>query len=169
MAETLQNRLGVIEALDDLARAFLKVSDVLHDCARELSDQLAEDCTETKELAEIKPLEDAPVKKKVAKPRTLPGRSGLFDTKRMRIGIKIKFLSRSRPTEFADMKQFGKYLTGMTPDYRLFTLPKHIDTADSYIQLVKDAVVKLVEKHRPELGEVEWVEKVTSDGRHLRA
>lgn len=165
MADSIQIKLSTIEVLDDLSRAFLKLSDALHDCASELSNALAEEYTEqqeTKQLAEVKPVQPK-------KPRTLPGRTGLFDTKRIRDSITIKFASHRSPTTFATFKRLGMFLTGVTPRGRLFTLPHHIDTGEQYIRFVKEQISRLVQEHRPDLGGVDWVSRTTSDDTLLKA
>ena len=271
MENTTQIRLGVIEALDDLAKAFLRVSDVLHDCSTELSDTLAEeesagqpqaeaftrhavvlykshakapygpavyvaltydqqtmDHNVTSEVSqgtcpswEDKPgyscclssvwlpagqavdgdilaklveaakefigrfrdqrlvasvraaldrlaTEEGPIDVEDL-PRTLPGRSGLFDTKRMRAPVTVKFTKRTRAVTFADFKKLGLFLTGVTPQHRLFSLSRHIDTGEQYIQYAKKHVDRIVRESRPDLGGVEWISRTTSDGVVLKA
>ena len=102
-------------------------------------------------------------------PKHLPGRSGLFDTKRVRSELTVKFGNRTRPRVFATAKRLGLFLTGVTPAHRLFTIAPHLDSGQEYIDFVWRQVNRIVEQNRPDLGGVEWVAKRTSDGVLLKS
>lgn len=164
------------KTVGSLTDLIIAVAGGVYSLARQLNDMAGPEAVGPDELHVDKPAEPAsepePAPEPEPEPETpnhLPGRSGLFDTKRVRSELTVKFGNRTRPRVFATAKRLGLFLTGVTPAHRLFTISPHLDSGQEYIDYVYRQINRIVEQCRPDLGGVEWVAKRTSDGVLLKS
>lgn len=168
------------KTVGSLTDLIIAVAGGVYSIARQLNDMAGPEAVNPDELHVDKPAaqasepepEPAPEPEpepEPEEPNHLPGRSGLFDTKRVRSELTVKFGNRTRPRVFATAKRLGLFLTGVTPAHRLFTIAPHLDSGQEYIDFVWRQVNRIVEQCRPDLGGVEWVAKRTSDGVLLKS